>query len=125
MAKTARKPAVTPEELLEPHDPEVRALSNRLRTLIVTVMRHEVTEQAYAGWKLIGYRYRGAYFCFVAPKRDVVLLGFEYGVELEDPDALLTGNGTQVRHVEIRSGADIDVRRLSRLIRQAANLAAA
>ena len=113
---------LTPDELLEPHDPEVRALANRLRTLVLTVMPG-AAEQAYAGWKLIGYRHEGAYFCFVAPKRDVVQLGFEYGVDLTDPAGLLRGKGTQVRHVEVRSATDIDVRRLTPLIRQAAALA--
>jgi hypothetical protein len=122
VAKTARSRLLTPDELLEGHDPEVRALANRLRTLVLTVMPGSA-EQAYAGWKLIGYRHAGAYFCFVAPKRDVVQLGFEYGVDLEDPAGLLRGKGTQVRHVEVRSSSDIDVRRLTPLIRQAAALA--
>jgi hypothetical protein len=122
VARTARRPSVTPEELLEQHDPEVRALANRLRTLVRTVMP-EATEQAYAGWKLIGYRHAGAYFCFVAPKRDVVQLGFEYGVDLDDPSGLLRGRGSQVRHVEVRVAEDIDVRRFTPLIRQAAALA--
>jgi hypothetical protein len=122
VARTAPRSSVTPEELLEHHDPEIRALANRLRTLVLTVMPG-AAEQAYAGWKLIGYRHSGAYFCFVAPKRDVVQLGFEYGVDLHDPSSLLQGKGTQVRHVEVRSASDIDVRRLTPLIRQAAALA--
>jgi hypothetical protein len=112
---------VTPDDLLSRHPSDLRALANRLRTLVRTAVP-DATETAYPGWKLIGYRHQGAYFCFVAPKRDHVQLGFEYGVDLHDPEGLLEGRGSQVRHVQVRSSATIPVRSLTRLIRQAAEL---
>jgi hypothetical protein len=86
-----------------------------------------VNEAVYTGWKLIGYRVkegkRDAYFCFVAPLPDHVVLGFEYGVQLYDPDQRLEGNGTQVRYLTVREKDDIEPEVFRTFIAEAAQIA--
>ncbi len=126
MAKRIR-PAPTPDELLAQFNPEMQALGNRLRRLIKAAVP-EAIEAVYVGWKLIGYRAKverkEVYFGFIAPFPDRVVIGFEWGVLLADPDRLLSGEGRQVRQVTMRQARDIKARALKRLIAAAVQAAA-
>ena len=118
----------TPEQFLSGFPPHIQKLAQRLRQ-IVTHTVPKATEAVYPGWKLIGYRvkdgHRDAYFGFVAPLNDRVLLGFEYGVLLSDSHQLIEGEGKQVRHVTIQRPEDIRPAKLAALITEAARIAAA
>ncbi len=59
-----------------------------------------------------------------ARARSHVSLGFFRGVDLEDPDGLLEGSGSALRHVKVASEEDIREEALRHLIRQAFDLAA-
>ena len=101
----------TPEEFLSTFPPEIQVLANELRSLVKETTPN-VKEAVYTGWKLIGYRVkegrRDAYFCFIAPFPNRVMLGFEYGIQLFDPNLRLEGEGTQVRYLTVREKEDID-----------------
>ena len=126
MAKSRLRP--TPDQFLAGLPPQIQELAQRLRRLVKHTVPN-VTEAVYPGWKLIGYRVkagrRDAYFGFIAPLVDRVLLGFEYGVWLSDPRQLLGGDGKQVRQVTIRGSAGIRQAELAALITEAARIAAA
>jgi hypothetical protein len=98
--------------------PQIHQLVHQLRQLIRQVVP-EVEEAGYPGWKVIGYRH-GRYFCFIAPKKDRVYLGFEHGSTLPDPNGLLEGTGKQVRQVMLRPGPDLSLAPLKELIQIAA-----
>ncbi len=143
-----RRVSPTPEQYLSEYPPTIEDLAQRLRRLVKKTVPN-TTEAVYPGWKLIGYRVnvlrasalpmsrrlhptwrskagrRDAYFGFIAPFDDRVLLGFEYGILLSDPHHLLEGDGKQVRHVTIRRAADIRQTALAALIAEAAQIAAA
>lgn len=55
------------------------------------------------------------HFCWLAPHSRHLVFGFYYGSELPDPDGLLEGTGTLMRHVKIRSDDDF-VPALRRLV---------
>lgn len=118
----------TPDEFLSGFPPTVQDLAQRLRRLVKRTVP-SATEAVYPGWNLIGYRVkasrRDAYFGFVAPLDDRVLLGFEHGILLSDPSHLLGGAGKQVRHVTIRRAEDIRPNELAALISEAARIAGA
>lgn len=120
----ATKP--TPEEFLSTFPREIRIQANELRALVKETTPH-VKEAVYTGWKLIGYRVKqgrgDAYFCFIAPFPDRVMLGFEYGIQLFDPDLRLEGEGTQVRYLTIRKKEDIEPEVLRTFIAEAAQIA--
>jgi hypothetical protein len=123
-----QKLAISPEEYLAPFPPKIQQLASQLRPLIPQTVPN-ISEAVYPGWQLIGYRVqdgrRNAYFAYIAPTPEWVMLGFEYGVLLDDPHGLLQGNGRQVRHVVIEEPADIRPAELIPLIRQAAEVALA
>jgi hypothetical protein len=50
---------------------------------------------------------------------DHVTLCFLYGVKLADPKRLLAGGGNQVRHIKLKSAADLDRPEIKDLIRRA------
>jgi len=112
---------LTPAALLQPFPPRVRALANRLRS-IVKKAAPSLKEAAYPGWKAVGFRHGEAgYICGVFPSAAGVRLIFEHGAGLRDPDGLLEGGGRvkQVRYVTVRSAGDIKVRAVTRLVRAA------
>ncbi len=84
-------------------------------------------EAVYTGWKLIGYRVKkgrkDAYFCFIAPFPNRIMLGFEYGIQLFDPNLRLEGDGTQVRYLTVREKEDIDPKSFRVFIAEAAQVA--
>jgi hypothetical protein len=49
----------------------------------------------------------------------ITQFGFVHGSKLDDPKKLLEGNGAYVRHVKVRSVADIDQAAFAALLRQA------
>lgn len=120
----AAKP--TPDEFLSTFPPEIQSLANELRTLVKETVPN-VKEAVYTGWKLIGYRAKkgrsDAYFCFIAPFENRVMLGFEYGVQLFDPNLWLEGDGTQVRYLTVREQEDIEPEVFHAFIAEAAQIA--
>jgi len=116
----------TPEEFLSTFPPAIQMLANELRVLVKETIPN-VNEAVYTGWKLIGYHVkkgrRNAYFCFIAPFPNRIMLGFEYGVQLYDPDLRLEGDGTQVRYLTVREKADIEPEILRAFIAEAAQIA--
>ena len=116
----------SPEEFLSAFPPEIQELANELRALVKETIPN-VKEAVYTGWKLIGYRVkkgrRDAYFCFIAPFPNRVMLGFEYGIQLFDPSLRLEGDGTQVRYLSVREKEDIDLESFRAFIAEAAQIA--
>lgn len=116
----------TVEQFLSKHPPEIRAVVNKLRTLIrATIPVH--IEAVYPGWGLIGYRVindrKSKYFAFIAPGAGGVKLGFEFGVLLPDPGKILKGNGKQVRYIFVSKQSDIKKRIIGPLVWEAAMVA--
>jgi len=124
--RTVAKKPLSVDLFLKKYPPNIRKLVSSLRTLIKKTIPN-ITEAVYPGWKLIGYRVqteqRSHYFCFIAPFDEFIHLGFEDGTMLTDNHKLLNGDGKQVRHVVIRSSADIKRSHLSPLVAEAAMIA--
>jgi hypothetical protein len=116
----------SPDEFLSTFPPEMQTLANDLRALIRETVPN-LKEAVYTGWKLIGYRVKkgrgDAYFCFIAPFPNRIMLGFEYGIQLFDPDLRLEGEGTQVRYLTVRESGDIEPEVFGAFIAEAAQIA--
>lgn len=116
----------SPEEFLATFPPEIQVLANELRALVKETVPN-VKEAVYTGWKLVGYRVRQgrreAYFCFVAPFPNRIMLGFEYGIQLFDPELQLEGEGSQVRYLTVRETNDIQPEVFRTFIAEAAQTA--
>jgi len=79
-----------------------------------------ITEVPWAHQKTVGYgvgaKKMSEHFCYLAPQKDYVNLGFNYGADLPDPDGLLEGTGRLMRHIKIRSLTDVERPAIRQLI---------
>ena len=119
----------TPDQYLSTFPPLTQAMAHRLRVLVQQVLP-AATEQVKLGWQLIGLyipgQTRPIYFGFIIPHAAYVTLGFEYGLLLEDPYAVLKGAAEklkQVRYLSFWSEKEIRPKILKPYLRQAAELA--
>jgi hypothetical protein len=120
---------IPPEALLAGYPPPMRDIAEALRVIVRRAVP-EAVEAVRPGWRLIGYdvhdgRRRSAYFCWVAPERDHVHLGFEYGIFMVDRDGVLIGKGItrKVRWVTVRESDPIPEAQLMELVRESARVA--
>ena len=103
-------PAADPEvgALLADHPDAVVATVHRLRAVLLDA-QPQLRERAQRGWHSLNYRDPAAGFvCALFPYADRVDLIFERGVDLPDPDRLLTGSGRRVRVLAFESVDDVD-----------------
>jgi hypothetical protein len=80
-------------------------------------------ETANPGWHSISYRHpEQGYFCGLFPTQDHVILVFEFGILLPDPNGVLVGDGKQVRNVILYSPDEIPAESIQQLLIEAINL---
>jgi hypothetical protein len=70
-------------------------------------------------WGMPWY-WRNDKICYLAAYKKHVNLGFAQGAYLDDPDKLFEGTGKGMRHIKIKSAADIRKREFTRLLKSAA-----
>ncbi len=109
------------EKLISKYSPEIRALSKKLRVLVLKVFPGSF-EKTYWGWSNTWYgaseKSQDMVFT-INPIKSYVQLYFIRGTELSDPDGLLEGTGKKLRHVNIRTAADLKRPALLRLMKRA------
>jgi len=117
---------ISVEEFLDPFPASTQKTVQSLRAIIGKCFP-DVIERVYPGWKLIGYRVvhekESYYFCYIAPLKDRVELGFEYGKLLSDPEHVLEGSGSQVRKLIIHKPSGVKRRAVQQLIFEGAMIA--
>jgi hypothetical protein len=120
---------IPPEALLADYPEPMRQIAESLRAIVRRAVP-EAVEAVRPGWRLIGYdvpagRRRSAFFCWVAPEREHVHLGFEYGIFMVDRDGVLMGKGItrKVRWVTLRESDPVPEGQLVALVREAARVA--
>jgi hypothetical protein len=129
----ATKPPPELLEFLRGWDPTVRSLALRLRTIVIGEMApcHE-----YIFWMrtkvvlLYGSSDRviDDNICSIGVFARHVDLSFKRGADLDDPDGILEGAGKGMRHIKVKTSADLDrpaIRSLLRQSRRQAGLKAA
>lgn len=72
-------------------------------------------------WKIPTFDLNGP-LCFYMVAKDHVIFGFMRGAVLRDPAKLLEGTGKYLRHVKLRSAADVRRPQVRVLLKQAAKL---
>ena len=99
------------EEVIAAASPDLQEIARAIRALIADVMPG-VTEVPWAKQKTAGYgvgpKKMSEHFCYIAPQKRYVNLGFFYGTDLPDPAGLLAGNGKLLRHIKISSMAELE-----------------
>jgi hypothetical protein len=121
--KISHRPPTALIKFLKPYDREIRDLALALRALVLEEMApcYENIYDAYSA-VAIGYgtsdRLRdGIFHIAVYPKG--VNLGFNDGANLADPKGILHGQGTRIRHVKMKTPADVGRPEVRAYIRRA------
>ena len=110
------------DDIIAAAPPGIQALARAARALLADVMPG-ITEVPWARQKIAGYgvgpKKMSQHFCYIAPFKKHLNLGFMYGAHLPDPQNLLEGQGADLRHVKIRKAADLEREGLRELIAEA------
>ncbi len=110
------------EEVIASANPDIQALARAARALLADVMPG-ITEVPWARQKIAGYgvgpKKMSQHFCYLAPYKKHLNLGFFYGADLPDPQNLLEGEGKELRHIKIRSAEELQQPAVRTLIERA------
>lgn len=107
------------DRFLEGYAPDIRDLTHEVRALIASVTP-DADEYLKLGWKVIWYGFgpkMPAQFAVVMPTKKHVGLGFAHGRELPDAKRRLEGTGRRMRHVKLRTEADVADPAIAALLR--------
>jgi hypothetical protein len=116
-------------EFLKPYDPSVRELALTIRDFVIPEMEPCI-EYIYDAYSAVAFGYGpndrfqdGA--IHVAVYTGHVNLGFNRGAHMEDSAGLLKGTGKNIRHIPIKTVADISHPAIREYLREARTIAAA
>lgn len=98
-------------EFLKPYDRAIQKLALDLRKIVIDELApcHENIYDAYSA-VAIGYgssERLGDGICHIAVYTTNVNLGFNEGASLDDPEGALMGTGKRIRHLTLKSHADL------------------
>lgn len=110
------------EDLLEMTVVDMRPVVVRLRELVLSV-HPEAVEVVRLGDRAatygVGPKKMSEGHTYILPYDNWVNLGFYKGVDLRDPDGLLEGTGTKMRHMKIRSVEEVARPGVERMVAEA------
>lgn len=107
------------EEFLSNFPETIRKIINELRKMAKDAMpkAHE-----FLYYDAVNYSVNDSptgRICYLSPSQDHVMVGFLFGVHLDDKHHLLQGFGKQARHIKIKTMNDAKNRDLKDLVRAA------
>lgn len=80
----------------------------------------DLTERVYRGWRGVGFRHPEAgYICAIYPRSEWIVLLFEHGAALPDPNGVLLGEGKQTRFFRIDEPSEEVAQRITAYVQQA------
>lgn len=125
--KMPRPPSPTLLGYLASRDPHVSRLALALREIVLEEAP-EAIESVFNGYAVaIAFSFTGKPlkdgFCHIAVYRSHVNLGFNRGAGLPDPNRVLEGSGKMIRHIPVRTQADLDHPYIRRYLHMAVELA--
>ena len=110
------------EEVISKAAPDIQEIAHAARKLLIEVMP-DITEVPWGQQKIAGYgvgpKKMAEHFCYIAPFKKHVNLGFFYGADLDDPEGLFEGSGRELRHIKLRSLDDVTKPAVKNLVRAA------
>ena len=98
------------ETYLSQYEPPMRDLALQIRAFLQSVCP-TLTEKVYTGYQMVSYGPSDKMnedVAYIAVYKAHVNIGFMRGTLLPDPAGLLKGTGKTLRHVKIRSAADLE-----------------
>lgn len=121
--RQVRRPPPALRTFLGSYDSAIARLFFATRKAVLTAAP-EATELVYDAYNAVTVAYSFTdrlkeAFCHVAAYRDYVNLGFNRGAGLADPERLLVGSGTSIRHIRISASGDLRPPAVQELLRAA------
>lgn len=110
--------AKTPDALVQELGPGHQEIMGRLRSF---VNKRAPKLEERVKWGGICWVGRGV-VCYAHPLEDRVDFGFFKGVMIKDPKKILEGEGKFLRHVKVRTPADLREKELAAMLAQAVKL---
>jgi hypothetical protein len=84
-----------------------------------------LSRKVQPGWQAVAYRHaKAGYVCGVFIRSDRVMLLFEHGRQLSDPEGVLEGDGRQVRFITYLPGAAVEETTVALYLAEAISLRA-
>jgi hypothetical protein len=100
-------------------EPEYAELAVWLRERVLAA-DPDLTERIYRGWQGVGFHHPEAgYVCAIYPRSTGVVLLFEHGAGLPDPEHVLQGEGKQTRFIRVEGRDDALARTIELYVQQA------
>jgi hypothetical protein len=99
--------------------PELREVARALRSFVKKTVPG--TKETVNAWGIPTFEAPHP-FCFYMAGKNHVTFGFHFGTSLKDPGSLLEGMGKNIRHVKLRTVADLEQKSLRELVLAAARL---
>jgi hypothetical protein len=112
--KKAKKSAHMKDE-----NPELRKVARALRNFVKRIVPG--VKETVNAWGIPTFEAPNA-FCFCMVGKNHVTFGFHFGTSLKDPERLLEGTGKNIRHVKLRTVAELEQKGLPGLVLAAARL---
>jgi hypothetical protein len=107
------------ESYLREYHPTTADVALWTRDVIATT-DPDLTARVYRGWQGIGLRHPEAgYVCGVFPRDDWVMLLFEHGASMTDPEGVLLGDGAQTRFLRVDEPSEEMAALIDRYVQQA------
>lgn len=106
------------DAFLSQYDDQVFTNALKLRKILLENFP-EIKEQIDLPAKMIAYCYGQKYselICTIIPSKKGLKLGFNRGVDLDDPENLLEGTGKISRYIEIKSDKQIKSPAIKKLL---------
>ena len=120
---TAGRASAALAAFLKPYDPAIRKLAEGLRAVVrreVAPCHETIYDANYTIALLYGANARiSENFCYISIHRKHVNLGFQRGSLLADPTGVLRGTGRWMRHVQVKTAAELERPELRALLRAA------
>jgi hypothetical protein len=108
------------DQIIEGCDPAIATIASALKARI-TAMHRDHVEVVWPRLGIasygIGPKKMSEHYAYIAPQTKHVNLGFYRGAALKDPSGLLEGAGKNLRHIKIRSLAEVSKKALGDLLK--------
>ncbi|MEP7266142.1 MAG: DUF1801 domain-containing protein [Saprospiraceae bacterium] len=119
----ARKPLPDLLDFYKPFDKEVKAIGLQLREFVLDIFP-DANELIYDNYNALAIGYslsdkQKEMFCHIAVYSKYVNIGFDYGVDLDDPKQILKGTGNRIRHITVTDFTNFQKSYVKTLLKQA------
>ncbi|NNC89543.1 MAG: hypothetical protein HKN82_13900 [Akkermansiaceae bacterium] len=111
------------ETFLRPYSPEIRAFAQELRTYLKQETRPSIELAGPSAQSFnIGYGFTTTAwdcFCAIIVYRKHINISLPSGASLPDPDGLLHGTGSRIRHLKIKELKDVQTPAVRKILKEA------